>query len=86
MNNPCNQGEIQIMKGLPILVAFFSLFTAASLLIPYPMFPGDFFCAYIGEAIEGYTHYLSSIFNGVFYGGILWLIFIGISRKLEEEK
>ncbi|MGQ9552354.1 MAG: hypothetical protein ACUVUE_08005 [Candidatus Bathycorpusculaceae bacterium] len=74
------------MKGLQILVAFFSLFTAASLLIPSPMFPGNVFCAYMGSAIEGYTRYLSSIFNGVFYGAILWLIFTSISRRLEGEK
>jgi len=74
------------MKGIAILVAFFSLFTVASLLIPSPLFPGNFFCSLIGEAVSGYMNLLSAIFNGVFYGVILWLIFAGISRKLGEEK
>jgi len=33
------------MRGVLILVVFFSMFTVASLLIPSPMFPGNFFCA-----------------------------------------
>jgi hypothetical protein len=71
------------MKGL-IILAFFSLFAAASLLIPVPMFPGSWFCAAIGPRIQEYVSVLSAMFNGLFYGCILWLIFIGISRKLTE--
>jgi len=74
------------MRGAVILIAFFLLFTSASLLIPSPMFPGNFFCTLIGEAITEYTEFLSAIFNGVFYSAILWLAFIVISRKFEEEK
>ena len=71
------------MKGL-IILAFFSLFAAASLLIPTPMFPGSWFCAVIGQGVIDYVGVLSAVFNGLFYGVILWLFFIGISRKLEE--
>lgn len=74
------------MKGVIILLVFFSLFTVASLLIPSPLFPGSYFCTLMGEAVSGYVNFLSAVFNGVFYGVILWLIFAGISRKLEEEK
>jgi len=74
------------MRGAVILIAFFLLFTSASLLIPSPMFPGNFFCTLIGEAITEYAEFLSAIFNGVFYSAILWLTFIVISRKFEEEK
>ena len=74
------------MRGAVILIAFFLLFTSASLLIPSPMFPGNFFCTLIGEAITEYAEFLSAIFNGVFYAAILWLTFIVISRKFEEEK
>jgi len=70
------------VRGLLIL-AFFSLFAAASLLIPTPMFPGSWFCAAIGQGIQEYVGVLSAVFNGLFYGVILWLFFIGISRKLE---
>jgi hypothetical protein len=71
------------MKGL-IGLTFFSLFVAASLLIPVPMFPGSWFCAVIGQSVQEYVGVLSAVFNGLFYGTILWLVFIGISRKLEE--
>jgi hypothetical protein len=71
------------MKGLIILV-FFSLFAVASLLIPVPLFPGSWFCSLIGQGVRDYVSILSAVFNGMFYGVILWLIFVGISRKLEE--
>ena len=50
------------------------------------MFPGNVFCEWIGNAAIGYSEYLSAVFNGVFYGVILWLVFTVISRRLEEEK
>jgi hypothetical protein len=80
--NP-NKGWIEIMKGM-IAIAFFSLFLVASLLIPVPLFPGSWFCAAMGQAARDYMSVLSALFNGVFYGVILWAVFIGISRKLSE--
>jgi hypothetical protein len=74
------------MRGILILIVFFSMFTAASLLIPSPMFPGNFFCDLIGQGSSQYADFLSAIFNGVIYGIILWLVFILISRRLEGEK
>jgi hypothetical protein len=74
------------MRGALILIAFFSLFTVASLLIPSPMFPGNFFCTLIGGAINEYAGIFSAVFNGLFYGVILWIVFIVISRRLEVEK
>ena len=71
------------MRGLMIIV-FFAIFALASLLIPTPMFPGSWFCAAIGQGIQGYVSILSAVFNGFFYGSILWLIFIGLSRKLAK--
>jgi hypothetical protein len=71
------------VKGL-IALAFFSLFAAASLLIPVPLFPGSWFCALIGHGVQEYVGVLSAMFNGLFYGVILWLVFVGISRKLEK--
>jgi hypothetical protein len=70
--------------GANHISAFFSLFTAASFLIPTPMFPGNWFCTLISERIRNYVKILSAIFNGVVYGIILWLVFIGINRKLAE--
>jgi hypothetical protein len=71
------------VKGIVVLV-FFSLFAVASLLIPVPMFPGSWFCALIGPGTLDYVRILSAVFNGLFYGVISWIIFIGVSRKLVE--
>ena len=73
-----------MVRGIPILIVFFLMFTSASLLIPSPMFPGNAFCVLIGGMISEYARYLSAIFNGVFYGSLLWLVFTVISRRLEE--
>jgi hypothetical protein len=75
-----------MVRGVLILIVFFSMFTAASLLIPSPMFPGNLFCTLIGEIMNDYAKFLSAVFNGVFYGVILWLVFVVISRRLEGEK
>ncbi len=73
------------MRGTRILLVFFTIFTSACLLIPSPMFPGNVICALIGETARGYSSVLASVFNGLFYGLVLWLVFVGISRKFEEE-
>jgi hypothetical protein len=49
------------------------------------MFPGNVLCSSIGTDISEYVLYLSAAFNGVFYGIFVWLVFVGISRKLEQE-
>lgn len=74
------------MKGIPILIVFFSIFLVASLLIPSPMFPGNIICTLMGKIADEYREFLSAVFNGVFYGVILWLIFVTVSRRFEEEK
>ena len=72
------------MKSASILLAFFSIFAVASIIIPLPMFPGSWFCALFGERIQEYVRVLSAVFNGAFYGGILWLMFVGLGKKLEQ--
>jgi hypothetical protein len=74
------------VRGALILIVFFSMFTAASLLIPSPMFPGNMLCTLIGAITSEYANFLSAVFNGVFYGVILWLAFVNISKRLEGEK
>lgn len=70
------------VKGL-IMLAFFSLFAVASLLIPVPMFPGSWFCTLIGQGVRDFAGVLSAVFNGLFYGALVGLIFIGLSRKFD---
>ena len=72
------------MKSGNILLAFFSIFAAASIIIPSPMFPGSWFCDFFGARIQDYVRVLSAVFNGAFYGGILWLMFVGLGKKLEQ--
>ncbi len=79
----CPEESIR-MKGALILTVFFLMFLAASLLIPSPMFPGSFFCLLLGQAATEYTEYLSALFNGIFYGIILWLVFVVITKRLVE--
>ena len=74
------------MRGAIILIVFFALFTAASLLIPTPMFPGNVLVSLIGGELSRYTVYVSAFFNGILYGAVLWLIFIAVSKKLAQEK
>jgi hypothetical protein len=72
------------MKSGKILFAFFTIFAAACIIIPMPMFYGSWFCAFFGERIQDYVRVLSAVLNGAFYGGILWLMFVGLGRKLER--
>ena len=81
-NTSTFRGEI-VVKGLAILIAFFLLFTCASLLIPSLIFPGSFFLMLVGEPTSEYAKYLGAVLNGAFYGVILWLVFVYISKKLE---
>jgi hypothetical protein len=73
------------MRGALILLVFFSMFTVASLLIPSPMFPGSFLSALIGGALAVYSQYVSAVFNGVVYGVVLWIVFVALSRRFEQE-
>lgn len=72
------------MRGGTILLAFFSIFTAVSVAIPTPMFPGNLFCGLLGEKVQDYARVISALFNGAFYGGILSIMFISLGKKLEQ--
>jgi hypothetical protein len=80
------RAERSATKGTMILMVFFILFTAASLLISSSMFPGNVLCTLIGASVSQYTAIASALFNGVLYSVALWLIFIAVSRKLAQEK
>jgi hypothetical protein len=85
-NESKQAAEQSTTRGTIILMVFFLTFTAASLLIPSPMFPGNVLCTLIGESVSQYTAYVSALFNGVLYSLALWLIFVAISRRLTQEK
>ncbi len=69
------------MKG-KILLLFFSMFALISILIPAPLFPGNWLCLMINRGLQNYIDIFSAVFNGLFYGIIVWLFFIGITRKI----
>jgi len=73
------------MKGITILIVFFTIFLAASLLIPSPMFPGNLLCTLFGNLSSACREWISAVFNAVFYGIILWLVFVAVSRRFEED-
>ena len=68
------------------MIVFFSLFSAASLLIPKPMPPGNFVSAFVGGIMDGGGLILTAFVNGIFYGVILWSVFVLLSKRLGEEK
>jgi len=70
------------MRGTCILIVFFCIFTGVSIQISSPMFPGNLFCALIGGTVKAYTNVSSALLNGEAYEVSLWLIFLGIERKL----
>jgi hypothetical protein len=72
------------VKSGYLLLAFFSIFAAASIIIPLPMFPGNWFCGLFGATLSELVRVFSAVFNGAFYGGILWLMFVGLGKKLEQ--
>jgi hypothetical protein len=72
------------MRAALVLLIFFLMFTVASLMAPFPMFPGNFLCLTIGPAITKYALYFGAFFNGLFYGVVVWLVFAGLSKKLEQ--
>jgi hypothetical protein len=72
------------MRSQHIIIALFTIFAGASIIIPSPMFPGNWFCNLFGDRIQNYTRLISAMFNGAFYSGIIGLIFFGLEKKLGE--
>jgi hypothetical protein len=68
------------MGGTIILLVFFSMFTAAPVLVPLPTFLGNAFYTLFTGVMEQNAQYSSAVLNGVFYGVIFWLVFVAMSR------
>jgi len=74
------------LRGTLILIVFFSLFTVASLLMSSPMPPGTILSGLFGMSAGTFAQVSSALFNGLFYGVILWTAFVLLSKRLGEEK
>ncbi len=72
------------MQGLALFVVFFSIFLVSSLLIPSPLFPGNFLCLLVGIDEVNHALFVSALTNGIFYGFFSWLI-SNLSFKLVKK-
>jgi hypothetical protein len=71
---------------LKIMLGFIAMFAIIAYFVPAPLFPGNYVCGGIGQAVEFVQNNMqvfSALFNGLFYGGVMGLIFFGISRKIK---
>ncbi|MCW4016509.1 MAG: hypothetical protein NWF06_09080 [Candidatus Bathyarchaeota archaeon] len=71
------------MRATAIFLAFFMLFTAASLAVPIPLFPGNTINA-VSTIPSEYIEYLAALTNGLTYGFIVWTVFFLVDKKLEK--
>ena len=72
------------MKAAAIFVAFFLLFTSASIAVPVPLFPGNMIPTWFRIPLSEYTPYLEALANGLVYGFITWTVFFLINRKMDR--
>jgi len=72
------------MRGGAVFLAFFLLFTLASLAVPVPLFPGNIIHTLTGLPVDAYAPLISALTNGVTYGLVVWLVFFVVTRRLDE--
>jgi len=66
------------MRAGAIFLAFFLLFTCASVAVPVPMFPGNMVQAWFAFP------YVSAVVNGLAYGFVTWIVFLFVNRRIEK--
>jgi hypothetical protein len=72
------------MRAAAIFVAFFLLFTSASIAVPIPLFPGNMIPTLLRIPPSEYMPYLEALTNGLAYGLISWIVFLLLVRKIES--
>jgi len=72
------------MRATAIFVAFFLLFTSASIAVPIPLFPGNIVSTLSGIPPSKYMPYLEALTNGLTYGFIAWIVFSLLAKKIED--
>jgi hypothetical protein len=75
------------MRGGAIFLSFFIFFTMATLAVPIPMFPGNLVQLALKLAEIPFPPnppLLEAVVNGLFYGFIVWIVFVLVSQRLEE--
>jgi hypothetical protein len=72
------------MRATAIFVAFFLLFTSATIAVPVPLFPGNMLPTLLEIPSSEYIPYLEALTNGLTYGFITWIVFLLLARKIEN--
>ena len=72
------------MRATAIFFVFFLLFTAASIAVPIPLFPGSMISTLFVMPASEYVTYLEGLINGLTYGFITWMVFFLLARKIEK--
>jgi len=72
------------MRATAIFVAFFLLFTSATIAVPVPLFPGNMVSTLFEMPVSEYMPYLEALTNGLTYGFISWIVFLFLARKIEN--
>jgi len=72
------------LRGGAVFLAFFALFTLASLAVPVPLFPGNMVHVWFGLPSTNYAPFINAVVNGVTYGLVVWLVFVLATKKLDE--
>ena len=72
------------MRATAIFFFFFLLFTSASIAVPIPLFPGNIISTLFGIPASEYLPYLEALTNGLTYGFITWLVFVLLTKKIEN--
>lgn len=72
------------MRATAIFIVFFLLFTAASIAVPIPLFPGNMIPNLLQNSSSAILPYLEALTNGLTYGIIIWIVFFFVDRKLEK--
>ncbi len=73
------------MRGGAIFLVFFILFTLATLAVPVPLFPGNIVHSMFSSlGIPFYAPLFDAVANGILYGFLIWIVFVLVSRRLEE--
>jgi predicted acyltransferase len=60
------------------------LFTAASVAVPIPLFPGNMISSHLEMLNSKYTPYLGALTNGLTYGFVTWIIFYLVDKRMEK--
>ena len=72
------------IRATAIFLSFFILFTAASVAVPIPLFPGNMICSHLEMITSAYAPYLGALTNGLTYSFVTWIIFYLVDKRMEK--